>query len=314
MQPDESDPLWTEFVPLWKDLRSVAPALLLVGGYGLILKQMWIVSQTRHLRTEDDRLLTTEAGNPLTAEETVPTLISIDRWSSLTPRATRDFDFVASLDLIASADTQPKIRTVLEKHGYSAKTAYWQYEKKIDADRSVTVDFHAPPPIETRSDIRVEGKRIKPRKALGKAVIHGYANPETVGAALHPFEFAINGVDILLPNTVTLALMKLVAMQEQHDKSRDDAAAAEVRAKGEIQARKHAEDLYRAIALMTRSEADHAEAILGDVRPAPVFQKAKSAFSGHFGTNEGWGAQVVAPMWQAEDRTTIQATLADWFR
>lgn len=314
MQLDELDPLWTQFVPLWNDLRAVAPALLLAGGYGLILKQIWIVSQTRHIRTEDDRFLTTEAGAQLITEESVQTLINIDRWKNLTPRATRDFDFIASLDLIASADEQPKIRAVLDKHGYVTKTANWQFQKTIDPNRSVDVDFHAPPPIETRSDIRIEGNRIKPLKALGKAVIHGYPNPETVGAALHPFSFAFNDVDIRLPNTVTIALMKIMAMHEKHLKSLESKSSEKARGECDAQAHKHAEDLYRAMAMMTRPETEHAGAILEEVRRAPVFQKAKSAFSEHFGTTEGWGAQVVAPIWQEEDSTTIQVTLAEWFR
>ena len=32
------DELWPHFVPLWTDLRSIAPRLLLAGGYGLFLK------------------------------------------------------------------------------------------------------------------------------------------------------------------------------------------------------------------------------------------------------------------------------------
>ena len=48
------DELWPHFVPLWTDLRSIAPRLLLAGGYGLFLKQQWLISQWHFLGTEDD--------------------------------------------------------------------------------------------------------------------------------------------------------------------------------------------------------------------------------------------------------------------
>ena len=45
MSDEVQDELWPHFVPLWTDLRKIAPGLLLAGGYGLFLKQQWLISQ-----------------------------------------------------------------------------------------------------------------------------------------------------------------------------------------------------------------------------------------------------------------------------
>jgi hypothetical protein len=42
MSGNEQDELWPHFVPIWTDLRNIAPGLLLAGGYGLFLKQQWL--------------------------------------------------------------------------------------------------------------------------------------------------------------------------------------------------------------------------------------------------------------------------------
>ena len=51
------DELWPHFVPLWTDLRSIAPRLLLAGGYGLFLKQQWLLSQSVFNLAGEQRLL-----------------------------------------------------------------------------------------------------------------------------------------------------------------------------------------------------------------------------------------------------------------
>jgi hypothetical protein len=162
------DPLWRHFVPLWADLTAVAPGLLLAGGYGLFLKQSWLAER-----------------------EDIPTVVAIDRWGGNRPRVTKDFDFITSLDLIASADEQQRMHEVLQKHRFQVvpENARWQFQKNAGEDRVVLLDFHAAPPVASRSDLRVDKRRIKPGKSLGKRGIHARGNPEACGSERHPFSF-----------------------------------------------------------------------------------------------------------------------------
>ena len=38
------DPLWPEFKLLWGDLKEAGDSLLVAGGYGLLLKQHWLIA------------------------------------------------------------------------------------------------------------------------------------------------------------------------------------------------------------------------------------------------------------------------------
>jgi hypothetical protein len=309
------DELWPHFLPLWTDLREIAPGLLLAGGYGLFLKQQWLISQLRFLGSESGDSLVTERRAKPVADE-VGTLVAIHRWNDQTPRVTKDFDFIASVDLIASQDRQQRLHEALGKHGFDVvpANARWQFEKKVGEGRSVVLDFHAPSPAEERGDLRVQSRRVKPQPSLGQIGIHGRVNPEAASSELYPFSFTYDGVEIVLPNPVTLTLMKLVAMSDRRSASQDTSISADKRQEEDRQARKHAEDVCRVMAMMTREESEFATSVLEVVRMTPVFAAATATFSESFQRDENWGSQVVTEKWQAEDLLLIQDTLAAWFR
>jgi hypothetical protein len=309
------DELWPHFAPLWIDLRAIAPRLLLTGGYGLFLKQQWLISQLRFLGTEDGHSIVTENGKKLIVDDGVRTLVAIDRWNDQILRVTKDLDFIAGLDLIASVEEQQRLHAALEKHDFKVvpANARWQFEKKLSAGRTVVLEFHAPSPAGKRDDLRVQSRRVKPQPSLGQAGIHGRENPEAICSELYPFSFSSGGVEIVLPNPVTLGLMKLVAMRDRRLASQDSSKSADERRIEEGQARKHAEDVCRVMAMMTREEGEHAGNILDEVRRAPVFVEASKTFATFFENDEDWASQVSVGMWQTEDFHLIQSTLASWF-
>lgn len=292
------DELWPHFTSLWTDLRAIAPGLLLAGGYALFLKQQWLVSQLRFPGLED----------------AARTLIAIQRWRDQSPRVTKDFDFITSLDLIASEEHQQRIQEILNKHGFNVvpANARWQFAKQVGAGRSVVLDFHTPTPAGKRSDVRIQSRRVKPQPSLGQRGIHGRANQEAACAELHPFSFICDGPEIVLPNSVSLVLMKLVAMSDRRLASQDASLSAEARQVESLQARKHAEDVCRVMAMTTRGESESASDVLDAVRPCPAFAAASGAFSAFFKTDGDWGSQVVAKRWHADDFRLIQSTLAAW--
>lgn len=307
------DGLWPHFAPLWKDLRGVTSDVLLAGGYGLFLKQRWLVSQIDLLSDERNQIITDEKGDGLIAHE-VRTLIEISRWVDGTPRVTKDFDLLVSLDLIASASDQGQLEHTLNKYEFAVvpKNERWQFQKKITENQNVVLDFHALAPVEKRDDLRVEKRRIKPKRSLG-AGIHGRQNPEAVGANLHPFAFTMDSIVVEVPNPVTLAMMKTVAMRDRHLKGQDAHASPEKRAAEERQAVKHANDLFKVIAMMTREENDHIPEVLASVREAECFDTTAHAIAEHFRAEDAWGTQVVRGSWRPEDFESIRRTLGEWF-
>ena len=308
------DEIWPHFAPLWADLRGVSPGLLLTGGYGLFLKQRWLQSKVRFLATEKGEFLVTETDARLIAGEGIKTLVGISDWLDHAPRVTKDMDFIAELNLIASRVNQHKLQEVLEKHSFKVVegNARWQFKKQLDDHRRVVLDFLSPSPIEPRSDLRVVAPRVKPKPSLKNVGIHGRKTVEAEGCSIHPFSFIFNHVEITIPNPVTLTIMKLAAMRDQWQISQKPEETTSQRGKADDDARKHAIDVCRVLAMMTREENDLANDVLNAIRAMPAFPDAVQIFKEFFEKDEGWGAQVVIRNWQPQDFHSIRSVLASW--
>lgn len=313
MSDEQQDGLWPHFVPLWTDLRTITPTLRLAGGYALFLKQRWLIAQTRSITTSNGEVLVDDKGAAFAAV-TVPTVIDMTRWSDVNPRVTKDFDFIVSLELIASEGDQKTLTGVLAKHGFEVvkRNARWQFEKTVTADQSVLLDFHAPSPVEPRDDLRVEKRRVKPGRSLGDTGIHGRENPEANATELHPFAFTYQSLELLIPHPLAFAIMKLIAMNDRWQAS-SAAASAEARLTEGRLARKHAEDLMRIMAMTTRAEMDLAGAMLAALRETPSYLAAAQVFAESFTAASGWAAPAVARNWRDDDFALMQSVLAQWF-
>lgn len=308
------DEIWPHFAPLWTDLRGVSPGLLLAGGYGLFLKQRWLQSKVKFLATEKGQLLVTETGARLIAEDGIKSLVGISDWLDQNPRVTKDMDFIVELNIIASPTDQQKLHNVLEAHIFKVVVgnARWQFEKHLDAHRRVVLDFLSPSPAGSRNDLRVEAPRVKPKPSLKNVGIHGRETTEAVGCSLHPFSFVFNDLEITIPNAVTLTIMKLAAMRDQWQISQTSAETPDQRRKADFDARKHAIDVCRVLAMMTREENDQAKNVLNAIRTTPVFTDAVQIYKEFFERDEGWGTRVIVGNWQTRDFQSIRSVLAAW--
>lgn len=313
MNEDPTDMLWPHFRPLWNGLRSVSPGSLLTGGYGLFLKQHWLLSRIKHITQEDDGLILTEDGRSLLREDSIPTLIDLRQWLDLEPRVTKDFDFIAELDLIASFDQQGKLDEILKANGFAVTTnARWQFSKSLPDGNSVLVDFHAPMPPEERHDLRTGSRRIKPRESLAIG-IHGRENPEAAGCHLYPFLFSFADTEIAVPNPVTWTVMKMVAMRDRRRESQNIQLTQEGRQKELLQAEKHAQDVCRVLAMTTRQENDQLETIKAALAATDSFRQTKQIYTDYFRDEHAWGSRTVEAHWRNEDLTVIRQTLGRWF-
>ena len=248
--------MWPEFKPLWHELQKAEGLLQVAGGYGLFLKQHWLI-----------------------AKQSVPTVVPLRQWHDAAPRVTKDVDIVVSLDLIASKSAQALMAQALERCGFGldpkAPKPRWQFSKQIGADRQMLVEFHAQLPDARHKNLAIDKRRrVKHKPSLGEHGIHGRQNPEAVGSDYHPFCFEIEDLSIAVPNPVSWCLMKLGALRDRWRKSQDQTRDAEYRNFHREQAMKHSRDVCRAVALMTLEERNHTRSVLEIIRPTPEYQIA----------------------------------------
>lgn len=289
---ESADLLWPHFEPLWRGLKTVGGTdVLVAGGYGLFLKQKWLLGNEARL------------------------LVPIRKWLDSTPRVTKDLDIVLGLDLIADETAHRGLMAVLTTQGFmvSERNPRWQFEKRLSEFHTVIVELHAPRPSRATPNLDADRFRVKRKPSLGVDGIHARTNPEAVGCALLPFEFEVEGLGVAVPNPVTWSVMKLTAARDRWLRSEEEGRSFDNRSFERAQAEKHAQDVCRAVAMMTRDESDAAGSVVEAIRTTPEFVKAGQAFAELFGAGGGRAARAVAPNWGTEDFVLIRKTLAAWF-
>ena len=289
------DPLWPHFHPLWTDLQKVASSdLLVAGGYGLFLKQRFLLA------------------NPA-----LPVVVPLDRWLDASPRVTKDLDLVIGLDLIATEERHQSILDALARNGFSVSERpsgrRWQFVKPLPDSRMVLVELHAPRPKDGHPGITVTDHRVKHKPSLGDAGIHGRTNPEAAGYDLCPFRFEIDGINPAVVNPVTWSVMKLTAMDDRWTGSQKVDAEEETRNFAQQQAIKHAQDVCRIVASMTRNERDTTDAICEALKNTQSFQRAASIWNETFASERSPAALSAKLNWSPVDFEIIRSVGSSWF-
>jgi hypothetical protein len=286
--------LWAHFQPLWQEFQSIGGEVLVAGGYGLFLKQQWLLQQE------------------------APTIVlPLNRWQDATPRVTKDLDLVIGLDLIADETRNGQLLEALQKNGFavSEKAAgkRWQFVKELGKDRRVIAELHTPNPSEENQQLKADKIRVKHKPSLGDEGVHGRLNPEAVGGNIHPFSFSYDETKILLPNAVTWTVMKLTAAQDRWHKSQDANADPELRSFSRAQAIKHGNDVFRTVAMMSMDERDECTGVKEAIRETSEFQKAASIYRDFFVGTENWADEVLKDKWLPADLEVIHSVLASWY-
>ncbi|MBL8813149.1 MAG: hypothetical protein JNM43_23475 [Planctomycetaceae bacterium] len=289
------DPLWEHFSPLWTDLSPIASDdLLVAGGYGLYLKQ-------RFLR----------------ANPTLPIVVPLDRWLDATPRVTKDLDLVIGLQLIAAQERHQSILDALNRNGFRVSDRpsgrRWQFVKTLLDSRVVLVELHAPRPENSHPTVMATEQRVKHKPSLGDAGIHGRTNPEAAGCELSPFRFELDGITAAVVNPVTWSVMKLTAMDDRWSGAQDSVSIDNVRTFARQQAIKHAHDVCRIIASMTRSELEAAELVRDSLRNTPPFSRVVSIWNDAFRNEMTPPALSAMRNWALEDFEIIRGIGNRWF-
>ena len=249
------DPLWTHFKPLWLEFAKAGNGVLVAGGYGLFLKQQWLLRNSKAI------------------------VVLLDRWPDAAPRATGDMDLIVSLDLIGNEAANKQLYTALEEQGFTVSEKLhgkrWKYFKEIEKDKHVIVELHAPMPDGDARDDNLAANRfaVKHKPSLGDEGVHGRTNREAVGSELHPFPFELEAIQIAVPNPVTWTVMKLTAAEDTWTRSQDVKREPEDRMYFREQAIKHGHDACRAVAMMTIEERDSTAEVIKAIRDTPPFER-----------------------------------------
>ncbi len=288
------DELWTHFKPLWHDFNAIGDGILLAGGYGLYLKQQWLLEQ-------QDPVI----------------VVPLEHWLDATPRVTKDFDLVICLDLIADETTNGRLLEALENHGFKVaerpQGKRWQFVKELGTDRRVLAELHAQVPTAEDDSLKTDRIRVKHKPSLGDDGVHGRLNPEAIGSHIQPFRFSVDEIEVVVPNAVTWSVMKLTAAEDRWLRSQDLDQDVERRTFSRAQAMKHGHDVCRAVAMMSAGERDSALKVIGAIKDTPPFKRTVSIYKEFFADEESWATEVLSDRWPGDDLAIIQSVLKSWY-
>ena len=289
---DQHDEMFPVFGPLLAELNAgLEKSILVAGGYGLYLKQSWLLA------------------NPV-----APVIVPISQWINNTPRVTKDLDLVVGLDLISDANAQTEILHVIEKHGFkvSETNPRWQFSKEISETRNVILELHAQRPT-AHQCLQSDRIRIKRKPSLGTRGVHARTNPEAIGSVLRPFRFEVQGIAVQVPNHITWAIMKLTAADDRWKQSVAALNSEEMRAYARMQALKHAQDVFRLVAMVSRDERDATPEIISELKTLPEFEKAALIVEHNFTEDQQWVSQMLSDHWNSESFALMRSVLRAWF-
>jgi hypothetical protein len=287
-----NDIMWQNFVPLWKGLTAVNNSIMVTGGYALFLKQRWLLSRPD-----------------------IRTVVNVEDWQDFKPRVTKDFDLITGIDLIASTEQQKAVDAVLRSLNFEPIPGheYWGFRRAVGPEQFIILEFHAVPPKGSVDNIKVQGKRVRHTPSLNGAGIHGRENLEAYGSETGAFFFRLEDVDIAVPNPVSIAVMKLTAMRDRWNRSNDAGSTPKKRSSEREHAIKHAKDVFRTVAMITREENDSIPDILLTIKDSGVFIEAGEIFREFFANGTASGITMVSSGWSQTDIETIISVIDGWF-
>ena len=250
-----NDPLLGALADLARELGREGVPLILGGGLGLFLKQ-------RHRR---DQALAGAAR----------TLLPAHAWPPA--RSTEDMDLLLPTEVVADVARMRGARAALDRLGYAPVVPNLQFAKSTTRG-PVKVDLLTGPPHPPALEAglnRAKPPRVRP--AGGRAGLHAYDTPEAlrpeVGATPIPVAAADGGeVGVLVAGPASLMLMKLHAARDRLARGERDLAG------------KHALDLYRLVAMLTREEDEGAADLLRRSGSHPPVAAAAGLVEDLFGT------------------------------
>jgi hypothetical protein len=256
------DALRTALLDLHHELEEYDIKLLLGGGYGLFLKQNYLMGASER------------------------TLFAQDLWPA--PRSTSDLDIFLKAEVVADVTRMELLRDALRRLGFKAidSARFYQFVKESDSADPVKIDLLVGPLGEHSTQIKTDGnRRARPRN---KSVqLHAHPVPEAISIENEALPILTEGVlstgneyagEVFIPQGFSYLLMKLNAFRDQRDNTEKD------------EARHHALDLYRILAMMTRPEYELARRLSTEHSQEEKVVEAREIAKEYFGAPESLGS------------------------
>jgi hypothetical protein len=251
------DPLLTTLL----DLDAAVPSqqLIVGGGYGLFLKQLYLKD------------------NPQIRTLFSPTALPI-------ARTTEDIDLILQADVVTDSASMKEIRQVLDALDFTVvETAkYMQFVREMQPGR-VKIDFLAAPLGKLAERVKKDVRRVRPKPSVK---LHASKLEEAVGVERDTLRIPISGerssgephhTEVLIPQAFTYVLTKLCAFRDRMDDDDKDLG------------RHHAVDVYRIIGLLTQDEDAAVRRLREEFASHPVVVDAREIAAMHFVTPNGIG-------------------------
>jgi hypothetical protein len=260
---DPFDLLRASLLDLLYELRETGIQLLLVGGYGVYLKQQQI------------------------QESGVRTLISVMPQA----RSTNDLDLFLQTELLVDTPRLRAFAEALDRLGYQVVSGRERYQfwKEIPVQgqtREVKIDLLTREPIgPERAHLEVRRIQVKPKASVG---VHAYRTEEAVAVEDEPVELEIQGhrttgelyrASLFLPQPFSFLMLKLIAFRDQKDRDNPK----------QDYGRHHALDLYMLVAMTTEPEYQGALRLSQKYRDTPQFAAAATVVQDYFSDVEALG-------------------------
>lgn len=220
--------LRTSLLDLLHALGENVHGVLLGGGYGLYLKQLYLAEVGRR------------------------TLIRADLWPA--PRATQDLDLMLSAELVADARLMGAVRAALDRLGYTVVkgSEYLQFARTISAAQVVKIDLLTAQldALQDTPAIRANSRRARP-SATDRPDLHAHPTDGALALTETPLVIEIAGklsngkasaAQVTIPHPFSYLMMKLTAYRDRRNDADKDLG------------RHHALDVFRIVAMLTEEE------------------------------------------------------------
>jgi hypothetical protein len=212
------DPLSDALQALLVALEPNPPAMVVVGGYGLVLKAEQLRASGARTRIADLPII----------------------------RATADIDWLLTSEIITDPDATRRIRSALDTLGYRSTVDYWQFAREVDGDGGrIKFDFLGF--AGDGADVHLHGGRVRARgfRGLhGRLALEAFAVGETrIRVELH---HASARAVTYVPHPFAYLILKLFALRDRLGEADAD------------DAKYHALDIYKIWAMMTEPEWNEA--------------------------------------------------------
>ncbi|MCE9556894.1 MAG: hypothetical protein K8T91_26400 [Planctomycetes bacterium] len=253
-----ADPLQTALLDLDAQLAG-AVELIIGGGYGLFLKQLY-----------------------LQEHRDIKTLFPLDDLPS--PRTTQDIDIILRAEVVTDSTSMKPIRDALDRLGFVVveSARYMQFTRPL-AVGEIKIDLLSAPLGVYADRVPTDSRRVRPQPSVK---LHARKLEEAVAVEQHPLRIPIGGLlssgkphqtTALIPQALTYAVMKLMAFRDRLDDQDKEFG------------RHHALDIYRIVGLITRDEDGHARALARKFDRHPVIIAAREVATQYFLNPAGLG-------------------------